>query len=454
MNSIHQIIFEFAEKVMNPNILKDGLSEGLKQFEDHVKELAQGLFPALIEKVDQTIAENKADRPGWRIVHKDVARTLQSKYGALNFKRRYYYHGEQGYAYLCDDVLSIEAYERVERGLGLELVKQATQMSYTRSAKECAQGAVSPTGVMNLIRRIDLQPPEYEANRDDVPIVHIQADEDHIHLQQESKRSSIIKLIAIHEPKQVVSANRHALTNRHLIAQLDGAGIDIWDRTGDYLCAVYPTQEPKVFIHGDGAAWIARGLEEIPNSIAILDLFHLKQRIQRLCMSDGRLMNRLFRCIQNDDQSKLREEVEMLVNSDICTEEAGAEFLKYLTNHWQAALANFTMAEVHGGSCAEGLVSHMLSKRFSRDPMGWSKQSIKPLVELKMRLCNGESFGTDIFDKKTIAPKTRQTRVKIQETIGVPGFGKLAQTSSIPGSESVRSFYHTLSIMGRNHNWN
>jgi len=38
-----------------------------------------------------------------------------------------------------------------------------------------------------------------------------------------------------------------------------------------------------IFLCGDGAPWIEKGLEIIPQSIFILDRFHLAQRIQGAC---------------------------------------------------------------------------------------------------------------------------------------------------------------------------
>jgi hypothetical protein len=39
----------------------------------------------------------------------------------------------------------------------------------------------------------------------------------------------------------------------------------------------------EIFLCGDGASWIKKGLEIVPRSIFVLDRFHLVQRIQGAC---------------------------------------------------------------------------------------------------------------------------------------------------------------------------
>ena len=454
MNSIHQMLLDFSEKVVDPQLLADGLSTGLNQFQDHVAELACQLFPALIARIDQSIVDHRTERKGWSVVQKGVSRTLQTTYGPLVFERRYYQHPDEGYAYLCDEVLAIEPYERIERGLALGLVTDAAEVSYAQSAARQAKGAVSRTSVMSLIRKLNLPPETYEERSGDVPIVHIQADEDHVHLQQSDKRSGIIRLIAIHEPKKAVSKDRYELTSRHLMARVDQTPQKVWEQVSDYLLSVYPNQEPQVFIHGDGDSWIESGTEEIPHSVAILDLFHLSKRIRGICQGDGALMQRIYQTLREDDPEGFGKEVEMLIDSAVCCAKDGRDFFRYVNTRWSAAVANFTLSEVHGGSCAEGLVSHVLSKRFSRHPMGWSMKSLKPLADMRARLQNGERFETTIFDPPPQAVKTSPRRMARQTQVGVEGLGVFAEAVGIPGSEQRGDFLHALAKLTKPKQWN
>jgi len=52
-------------------------------------------------------------------------------------------------------------------------------------------------------------------------------------------------------------------------------------------------------------------------------------------------------------------------------EKAVRESTAYVLNHWEA-IQNMKLPEAIG-SCTEAMVSHVLSERLSRSPMGWSE---------------------------------------------------------------------------------
>lgn len=80
----------------------------------------------------------------------------------------------------------------------------------------------------------------------------------------------------------------------------------------------------------------------------------------------------------------------MLVDSYVCQEQTATDTLKYLCNH--QGIENHYRLE-HGGSCAEGLVSHVLSKRFLRDPLGWGIKNLCSLSDLRIYQLNGGGMG-------------------------------------------------------------
>ena len=52
------------------------------------------------------------------------------------------------------------------------------------------------------------------------------------------------------------------------------------------------------------------------------------------------------------------------------------------------------------GSCTEGLVSHILSKRFSREPQGWSDEGLGRLSNIRVYLINGGELKADDLHKE------------------------------------------------------
>ncbi len=55
------------------------------------------------------------------------------------------------------------------------------------------------------------------------------------------------------------------------------------------------------------------------------------------------------------------------------------EFGSYIRNNWEEIVRRKRLDIP--GSCTEGQISHVLSERFSRDPMGWSEECLGKLSQ-------------------------------------------------------------------------
>ena len=79
--------------------------------------------------------------------------------------------------------------------------------------------------------------------------------------------------------------------------------------------------------------------------------------------------------------------------------DAVEELRTYLMNHWEAIVRRFSLNLP--GCCTEGLVSHLLSERVSRDPQGWGKEGLGALTSLRIFCENGGSVDyTYMIDGK------------------------------------------------------
>jgi hypothetical protein len=59
----------------------------------------------------------------------------------------------------------------------------------------------------------------------------------------------------------------------------------------------------------------------------------------------------------------------------------------YILTHWDAIQNIRLPGSV--GSCTEAMVSHVLSERFSRNPMGWSKAGLSKAAMIRVFVMNG-----------------------------------------------------------------
>ena len=92
-----------------------------------------------------------------------------------------------------------------------------------------------------------------------------------------------------------------------------------------------------------------------------------------------------------DDRKKADRFLQELAKEDIEI----LEFGKYLFGNWKQ-IRNLIILDIPG-SCTEGQVSHVLSERFSRNPMGWSKVGLGKLSKLRVYSINGGKLtGNDL----------------------------------------------------------
>lgn len=437
MDSILQILQQLTVDLANLTLIGKSIGEFLEQARNLADDALLGVARERIEELDQAIASPSFDRGNWVIVKKDVPRTLETTLGPLHFERRYYRDKQtRAYRFLSDVVVGIEPYQRVEDYLMLGLVEAAAGISYRQASEQVCDGRISATAIMQGIRRItipDVQEPEVKRQ---VEELHIQADEDHVHLQQSHRKSGQIRFAAIHEPKIKVGKDRYQLPERHILSSVNEAPEAFGERVLDTLDALYDLDQVKtIYCHGDGGSWIETIQELIPGSIPILDHFHLEKALLKVCRGDRKLRTRLRKCLNPWDDQKLQEELQMLVDSDVCDEEKARDLGVYLYNHQQAIINHFTLD--HGGSCAEGLVSHVFSKRFSRDPLAWSVNSLRKLSHVRSHLENGGKLHptmlrpakpvdekiAPVFEKMTQRWKSRKKTVVFDWTASIPGIG-------------------------------
>ena len=134
-------------------------------------------------------------------------------------------------------------------------------------------------------------PVEELDEKKNIKTLFIEADEDHVSEQHgrwipsKDNKSFISRLIYIYEYKQEVPnvKGKKELVNTHYFSGLyEGTeGIEkMWNEVNDFIEATYDTDVlERVYISGDGAAWIKAGAKYIPHALFCADKFHLMKYI-------------------------------------------------------------------------------------------------------------------------------------------------------------------------------
>ncbi len=259
MDSLQQLVNEFTERLLNLSPLELGISQCVEKANEEWKRFYLEFMRDRLESIDHELLSNPQLRPLWRS-RKKVSRTLVTVLGELEFTRRYYENcKDHNFAFLLDPLVGVEAYERIDKGAKAEICNRASDDSYQKSSELAVGGLVSKTSVMRLVRKVELPDPPEKKQGEALHEIHMQADEDHVAMQDGSNKQ--LRLVVLHEPR-VVQGKKGVLVNRHYTID-HSEGLDgFWDRVWTELCRNYPLAEDcKIYIHGDGASWIRHGVE-------------------------------------------------------------------------------------------------------------------------------------------------------------------------------------------------
>ena len=376
------------------------MAEEFKQISD---EMAKKVLLAFIASADGAINEAKAERKadGIKVHERNVPRTLYTALGSLTYERTYF-DTAGGRSYLLDSILDVPPYERIDSGVSAQLVNAAAHNSYKRSADIATGGQISRQSVKNKAMSTGEVLYEPARVRRTPEALHIFADEDHVNLQ--NGKNTILPLITVSAGKRGICKGRNELIDPF---HVHGYGItpeEHWEYVYALCAEKYDiSRVRKVYIYADGAPWIKKCFDVFPGAVYILDKFHFKKRMRALFAGALRSPFSLparTAIMRNDRQSFDRAIQKMFDAIEEKLPESGEksrmiksvkEHSAYILAHWDA-IQNSGLPE-SVGSCTEALVSHALSERFSRNPMGWSEEGLSKMAMIRIFALNGGKVG-------------------------------------------------------------
>ena len=377
--------------------------KSISEIETFVKEqiecISLAMTAAYYEELDQQILEDKKSRKelGLIVERKGDERNVLTQIGMLNYRRTYYEKtgtDDVAYTYPVDKIAGITSYQRISMNLCADLISSAAHESYEKSSVHVTNGHVSKQTVMNKIRSTyDLNPEKPERKRV-VEVLHIDADEDHVSLQ--NGKNAIVPLVSVYEG---ISRNgkRGSCKNIFHISRIEASPEELWEEVLERIEEIYDISDTTIYLHGDGALWIKEGLEWLPNCKYCLDKYHInkyyKKIVARLTRKEGEFyQKRIKQSFENDDKSEFIETVREMIRMYPDRKANIIESAKYLHSNFDSISIYKYDKEASNGGATEPHVSHVLSSRLSSRPMGWSIETLKKLVPI---LATGRfSFST------------------------------------------------------------
>lgn len=274
MFSVEKIITEKVEELKRKIEEMIGkcavrIEEAEKRLTEAVSKTVTEILGAYYEQMDQALLEKKRERKaeGLYVERRGEKRCIVTQLGELRYKRTYYRKAAGGYCCPTDEIAGVRRYERLSQGVSEALVEEARKCSYARSSMEVSGGQISRQTVMNKVRAS--QPGEIAVEEQrKAAVLHIDADEDHVKLR--GGKNTIVPLLSAYEGIER-KGKRGICRNIFHYSRYEEKPDALWEGFLQELEWRYDLSETRIYLHGDGAAWILAGLEWLPRCQFVLD---------------------------------------------------------------------------------------------------------------------------------------------------------------------------------------
>jgi hypothetical protein len=383
--------------------------------EKSVKSSAEAFSASFLGEVLTSINEQIC-KSGWRTgrynIQRTDKRTLISSVGDITFDCTYFRSLSDGsYAYLLENMIGLSKNEKFTEEAETMLLTEALKTSYSEAAAVLpSKQKITKTTVMNKVHQLAEGFPYQEpAEKKKAGYLFVEADEDHIAEQHgngtkaNDNSSFISKLVYVYECKQDVSgsATKKELVNSFYFGGLyqgkDG-NEKLWKNVQEYIDKTYDAESLKrIFVSGDGAAWIKSGADYLDKALFCADKFHLMKYINQAAaqMLDEKdiAKDELWHVLYSKKPKarKRFEEYTMCMLQSAKNPEKVEKLRSYVLENWAAVRRTLKNKMVNGCS-AESHVSHVLSDRMSSRPMGWSQTGADRMSRLR---CYERNYGRD-----------------------------------------------------------
>lgn len=425
---MNEIIHEIITKITQENIenmdtmLTDhkNISRFILETKKMLDEVGTILVKSALETTDELTRNSAWRKKSWHVQRRNEEKTLLTIFGEINYQRTYYKHKiDKSYSYLSDEALGIEVHDRMDMSLKSELVEKAIDLSYKKSGESASENVeVTNQSVMNCIREIgaiDNNEIKPVGEKKTVEILYIEADEDHVAMQDGSNKE--MKLVYVHEGRKKVSKNRYKLINPRYFTGLYNKSEELWVEVAEYIDEAYTIENTrKVYLSGDGARWIKEGLNWIKDSIYVLDRFHLSKYIKKATGHMPYLESTMWRYINNHQKQHVKDLFkEIILETDKATkQEAVKEAKRYIMNNWEGIERQYDKDYI--GCSAQGHVSHILADRLSSRPLGWSNVGADQMARLRVFKANGGNVYK-LVEKVNEKRKTQERVMKLDKRV-------------------------------------
>ena len=414
---MRQIIQEIAATISGKfeeeltKLLSEGrdISEFIIATKETLDRIGAKLVAEALETVDQAVRDSQGRKLNWVVKNKADQKNLATIFGEVSYKRTYYQNKKTGeYSYLSDEAVGIKTHDKLDTSLKARLIEEAIHIPYRRSGEKAAEAVkLTSQTVMNSIRElgsVENNVVKIKEKNKGVKILYIEADEDHVALQD--GRCEEPKLVYVHEGRIKVGKERWKLLNPRYFSGVYADSDELWVEVADYIDEAYDTNTiEKIYLSGDGASWIRNGLGWIKRSIYVLDRYHLSKYVTQATAHIANIQPIMWKHINNGDKKKLIDlfsEI-LMVTEPKTKKKSVQDARRYILGNWEGVRNQYEAD--YAGCSAEGHISHILSSRLSSRPLGWCQTGVDQMARLRAFEANGGVVYNLLMEKKRAAQK-------------------------------------------------
>lgn len=443
---ITSLVQNFMENTLISQNNEFALTNFTDNLQDVLMELGRNITKEVIETVEEAIFESNKRKKRYGSEIK-ANRKLVTIFGEISFKRRLYY--ELGNTaekhFLTDCCLDIFESERMLKDVEEKLILEAVETSYENASSKAAYGVkLSKQTVKNKINKLNFNVIPYKIldEKRKLKSIYIQADEDHVALQNGG--CSMPRIVTIHE-----GSENGSLIRPYTICGLYESDVDsLWEYVLEYIENIYDYEYlDTIFVLGDGANWIKTSIEWLPKSKYIADKFHIFKTINAIAGKNEDIRELLRDSIFKLDFEEFKANCETIIEQETnkTKKESLKQYLKYILNN-QVGIKRFILWDLPGCS-AEGYVSHVLSARMSSRPLGWSKQNVDNMSRLRAMKFNKEDIKIITRNKLNLSDeenKQLEYNKIVRSLLSKKKTNSYIKPYSIPELQCSNSEYRTI----------
>lgn len=408
-NSIQHFI-EKGTKELEKNLMDYSrdltrIAEMVYGVTDGVISLGLSIIAEEFEFYDEHLRKSRERKKNWQIVRRDET-TLLTSLGHVTYHKTLFQNKQTGQCeYLLDRYMKLDKHARMTEDAEARILEEAVETSYRKGGENASIGreAVSRETVMNKIHALAFPKEKTVSEKKHLPYLYIDCDEDHVSLQYIREKGDIGKRRRVNTimPKIVYvyegitnEGGRNELVNaRYFGGVYEGTDGNraLWKEVQEYIDETYDDDcLKKIFVNGDGAAWIQSGAKQIYKAKFVLDKFHMHKYIieatSHLLDSAEDAGREIYRAIRQ----KKKWMAEDILGRILDVTESGSKrkaveaARTYIIGNWAGIMEQLKNGDADITCSAEGHVSHVYADRMSSRPLGWSSVGADKMSRLRI----------------------------------------------------------------------